>query len=411
MDVIVIGAGQAGLATSYLLTQEHIQHIVLERGRIGESWRSQRWDSFYLNTPNWSNSLPGMEFYPDDPDAFGHRDQIVSYLEGYAGSFGAPVRENTELTSLDQLPNGLYRLKANDDFYECRAVVIASGSMSRPRMPAVAQKLPGDIANLTVGTYKNARTLPDGAVLIVGSAQSGCQVAEDLIAAGRQVFLCASRVGRIPRKYRGRDIFAWWREMGFWEVGVDELEDPAMQFAALPQVSGVDGGHTVSFQSLARDGVTLLGRVLDIDGYGVTLKTDLMECISFADEKSSAFKKGIDAFILREGIHAPPPEPDPGEPVLPDLKGSHLVERLNLREAGITSVIWCTGFDANWEWLKVDVFDEAGRPKHRNGISASPGLYFIGFPWLSKRKSGTLYGITEDASRIVEHICAYLHLI
>jgi putative flavoprotein involved in K+ transport len=410
MDVIIVGAGQAGLATSYLLAQKRIPHIVLEKGRIGESWRSQRWDSFYLNTPNWSNGLPGMEFEPDAPDAFGHRDQIVSYLECYAGSFGAPVRENTEVACLHKLSTGQYRLQVGDECIECRVVVIASGSMSRPRMPVIAQNLPGDILNLTAGTYKNPAVLPNGAVLIVGSAQSGCQIAEDLVAAGRKVYLSASRVGRIPRVYRGRDILAWWRDMGFWEVRVDELEDPAIQFAALPQVSGADGGHTVSFQSLARDGVTLLGRVLGVDGFDLVLKPDLMEAIHFADEKSTAFKDAIDAFILREGITAPPPEPDPGEPDLPDLNGSDLVERLDLRQAGITSVIWCTGFDANWDWLKVDVFDDQGRPQHRNGISESPGLYFIGFPWLSKRKSGTLYGIAEDAGRIVEHLCNYLQL-
>lgn len=408
MDVIVIGAGQAGLAVSYLLTQERVQHMVLERGRIGESWRSQRWDSFYLNTPNWSNSLPGMEFDLDAPDAFGHRDQIVSYLERYASSFDAPVRKNAEVTSLDKLPAGGYRTWVGDHSYETRVAVIASGSMSRPRIPAIAKKLPDDIINLTAGTYKNAKALPDGANLIVGSAQSGCQIAEDLIAAGRRVYLCASRVGRLPRTYRGRDTLAWWRDMGFWDVSVEELEDPAMQFAALPQVSGVDGGHTVSFQSLARDGVILLGRVLDIDRCDLILKPDLKESINFADEKSSAFKDSIDAFIIREGINAPLAEPDPGEPALPDLNGSDLIDRLDLREAGISCVIWCTGFDANWDWLKVDVFDEQGRPQHRNGITKSPGLYFIGFPWLSKRKSGTLYGIAEDAGRIVEHICSYL---
>lgn len=409
MDVMVIGAGQAGLAVSYLLTQERIQHMVFERGRIGESWRSQRWDSFHLNTPNWSNSLPGMEFDPAAPDSFGHRNQIISYLERYANSFDAPVRENAEVSSLERLSSGQYSLQVGKDTFEARVVVIASGSMNRPRVPAIAHKLPADVLNISAGSYRNANALPDGAVLVVGSAQSGCQIAEDLVAAGRQVYLCASRVGRIPRTYRGRDIFAWWRDMGFWDVRMEELEDPAMQYIALPQVSGLDGGHTVSFQSLARDGVTLLGRVLDIDGYNLILKPNLREAILFADEKSSSFKKAVDEFILREGIPAPLPEPDPGEPELPDLNGSDLVEKLNLREAGITTVIWCTGFNTDWQWLKVDVFDERSRPQHRQGISASPGLYFIGFPWLSKRKSGTLYGITEDAERIVGHILDLLN--
>lgn len=409
MDVIVVGAGQAGLAVSYLLTRERVPHRVLERGRIGESWRSQRWDSFHLNTPNWSNNLPGMEFDPDAPDSFGPRDQIVSYLERYARSFHAPVREGAEVTALERSTNGSYRVQAGNDTLEARVVVIASGSMNRPRIPAAAQKLPADIVSLTAGTYRNAGSLPAGAVLVVGAAQSGCQIAEDLAEAGRRVYLCASRVGRVPRTYRGRDILAWWRDMGFWDVRVDELEDPAMQFGALPQVSGTNGGHTVSYQSLAREGVTLVGRLLDVDGTKVKLKPDLMESIRFADEKSSAFKDAIDKFIQREGISAPPPEPDPGEPALPDLAGSDLVDQLDLREAGISCVIWCTGFDADWSWLRAGDLDEQGQPRHQLGIGEAPGLYFIGFPWLSKRKSGTLYGIAEDAERIVDHLRKYLN--
>jgi putative flavoprotein involved in K+ transport len=404
MDVVVIGAGQGGLAVSYLLTQEGIRHTVLERGRIGETWRSQRWDSFHLNTPNWANGLPGMEFAPDAPDAFGHRDELVSFFEDYARSFGAPVREHTPVTSLERLSNNGYRVRTGGESIQARAVVIASGGMSRPRQPAMAQNLPGDIASLTAGSYKSPETLPEGAVVVVGSGQSGCQIVQDLLDAGRRVYLCTSRVGRLPRRYRGREILTWWREMGFMDVRVDELENPAVQFAAQPQISGADGGRTVSLQSLARDGATLLGRALDVDGHVLKLGRELMECIQFADEKARAFKADIDAFIQREGIDAPGPEPDPGEPPLPDLGGSDLWERLDLRQAGVSSVIWCTGFDADWDWVKVDVFDDAGHMRHRDGIASSPGLYCIGFPWLSKRKSGILWGIPEDAARIVEHI-------
>jgi putative flavoprotein involved in K+ transport len=216
--------------------------------------------------------------------------------------------------------------------------------------------------------------------------------------------LCASRVARSPREYRGRDVLMWMRDMGFLDDKVDELEDPSVEFAAQPQVSGTDGGHTVSLQSLARDGATLLGRALDVEGHVLKLGNDLQACIDFADEKSQAFKADIDDFIERNGMDAPPPEIDPGEPDLPDLNGSDQLESLDLRSAGVTSVIWCTGFDADWSWVKVDVFDENGRPRHRAGITDSSGLYFVGFPWLAKRKSGILYGIAEDAARIVEHI-------
>jgi putative flavoprotein involved in K+ transport len=196
--------------------------------------------------------------------------------------------------------------------------------------------------------------------------------------------------------------------MGFLEVKVEELDDPTLQFAAQPQVSGADGGHTVSLQSLARDGATLLGRVGDVDGHSLKIESNLQECIDFADEKSQAFKTAIDAYIERNGIQADPPSPDPGEPPLPDLKGSSDIDRLDLSQEGVGSVIWCTGYDADWSWVKVDVFDERGRPRHRAGITESPGIYFIGFPWISKRKSGILYGVSEDAAHIVEDIKEYL---
>jgi len=404
-DVVVVGAGQGGLAVSYLLTQSGVHHVVLERGEIGESWRSQRWDSFYLNTPNWANGLPGLEFHPEAADAFSHRDHLTSFFERYARSFDLPVRQRAPVTSLEKLSTGVYELQIGRDTLHARAVVLATGSMNRPRVPSMARGLSDDIITMSAGTYRNAAALPDGAVVVVGSGQSGCQIAEDLLDAGRRVYVCASRIGRIPRVYRGRDIVVWFRDMGLLEVRVDELEDPAMQFAAQPQVSGTNGGHTVSLQSLARDGATLLGRVQDVDGHILKLGVDLRESIDFADDKSQSFKAAIDAFIDREGIQAKAAEPDPGEPALPDLQGSDRLDTLDLRRAGVVSVIWCTGFDADWSWVKVDdVFDKRGQPRHQAGITESHGLYFVGFPWLSKRKSGLLYGVSEDAARIVQHI-------
>lgn len=404
MDVVLVGAGQAGLAVSYLLKRSGVRHLVLERGRIGESWRSQRWDSFSLNTPNWGNGLPGLEFHPEAVDAFGSRDQLVSYFERYASSFDLPVRQHTTVTALERLSTGGYALQIEGETLRARAVVLAAGGMNRPRVPSMARRLSGEIIAMSAGSYRNAEALPDGAVVVVGSGQSGCQIAEELLALGRRVYVCASRVGRVPRVYRGRDTMAWMRDMGFFEVRVDELKDPSMQYAAQPQVSGTNGGHTVSLQSLARDGATLLGRVLDIDGNILKLGSDLRECIVFADDKSQAFKAAVDTFIDREGIQAKAPEPDPGEPALPGLKGSDRFETLDLQSAGVGSVIWCTGFDADWSWVKVDVFDARGRPRHRAGITESHGLYFCGLPWLTKRKSGILYGASEDAVRIVEHI-------
>jgi putative flavoprotein involved in K+ transport len=404
VDVVVIGAGQAGLAVSYHLKQLRIRHVVLERGMIGESWRSQRWDSFFLNTPSWSNKLPGLEFDEAEPDAFGSRDEVVTYLERYADAFDLPVRQRTPVSSLERLPTGLYEVSTDGGSIRAKAVVLATGSMSRPRVPDMTDRLPKDILSISAGAYRNPDALPAGAVLVVGSGQSGCQIAEDLLAAGRKVFLCASRVGRIPRVYRGRDTLAWWRDMGFLDVKVEDLEDPAVRFAPQPQVSGTNGGHTVSLQSLARDGATLLGRVDDVRGDRIILRRNLLDCIAFADDKSRSFKAMIDEWIDRHGIEAEAPGADPGEPPLPDLEGSDQIDALELHDAGVSSVIWCTGFDADWSWVRVAVFDEGGRPRHQAGVTDSPGLYFIGHPWLSRRSSGILFGVGGDAARIVDRI-------
>lgn len=407
-DVVVVGAGQAGLVVSYLLTQANIHHLVLERGDIGESWRSQRWDSFCLNTPNWSNGLVGMEFHPEVPDGFGHRDQLIAYFERYARTHDLPIRPHSNVTTLDNLSTGGYTLQTEVGTLHSTAVVLATGGLSRPRVPDLARRLSADFMSVSAGTYRNPDALPDGAVVVVGSGQSGCQIVENLLSAGRHVYLCASRVGRVPRVYRGRDIVDWMRNMGFLEVKVDELEDPSLQFAAQPQVSGTDGGHTVSLQSLARDGATLLGRVLDVDGHILKLDDNFQDYIDFADEKSQDFKAAIDNFIERNGIDADAPLLDPGEPAYLDLEGSDDIDTLDLRRSGVASVIWCTGYDADWSWVRVDVFDERGQPRHRAGITECPGLYFIGLPWLTKRKSGILYGVSEDAKNIVQHIEKYL---
>jgi len=404
MDVVVVGAGSAGLAVSSLLSQAGIPHNVLERGEIGQSWRSQRWDSFCLNTPNWSNALPGMDFYPEAPDAFVERDLLLRYFERFAGVFDLPIEPHTNVTSVRRLESGRFAVGTNGDQLIAKAVVLASGGMSRPRVPQISRSLPDSLTVLSAGSYRTPDSLPEGAVVVAGSGQSGCQIVEDLIDAGRRVYLSVSRVARVPRVYRGREILAWWREMGFMETRLDELKDPSIQFAAQPQVSGTRGGHTVSLQSLARDGVSLIGRVESVERSVLALSRNVHECVDFADEKSKAFKTAIDDYIEQAGLMVEPPSPNPGEPPMPDLKASDTWETLDLQQAGVTSVIWCTGFDADWSWVEVDVFDSHGRPLHKNGISDCPGLYFAGLPWLSSRKSGILYGVSEDGQRIVQHI-------
>jgi len=404
IDVVVIGAGSAGLATSHLLSQGRVDHIVLERGEIGQSWRAQRWDSFTLNTPNWCNGLAGMDFYPEAPNSFVDRNALLSYFETYAGTFDLPVRPHTNVTSVRRLPSGGYTVVTEEDEFLTSAVVLATGGMNRPRVPRISQSLPESITVQSAGTYRNPQALPEGAVVVVGSGQSGCQIAEDLLEAGRRIYLSTSRVARVPRVYRGREILSWWRETGFMDTRLDGLKDPSVQFAAQPQVSGTRGGHTVSLQSLARDGAVLIGRAEGVEGSVLKLSRNVRECIDFADGRSRAFKADIDQYIEQAGLKAEPASPDPGEPPLPDLKGSDAWEQLDLQREGVSSLIWCTGFAADWRWVEVDVFDDAGRPVHKDGFSESPGLYFVGLPWLSSRKSGILYGVSDDAARIVQDI-------
>jgi putative flavoprotein involved in K+ transport len=408
VDVVVVGAGQAGLVASYFLSLDRVHHLVLEGGEVGQSWRTHRWDSFHLNTPNWSNGLAGMEFHPEVTNAFATRNELVAFFEEYASNFHLPIMPRTRVTSLRRTSNGRYALRTQSEEMQAKAVILASGGMSRARIPALAQRLPDDLAVLSAGTYRNPEALPKGAVLVVGSGQSGCQISEDLLEAGREVYLSVGRVARVPRSYRGRDIVAWWKDMGFWDVKLHELEDQSLQLAAQPQVSGTHGGHTVSLQSLARDGAVLLGRVLEVDRRALKLDRTVRECIRFADEKSRAFKAAIDAHIERVGMEAEAPLPDPGEPPLPDLGGSDEMTSFDLSRAGVSSVIWCTGFDADWSWVELDAFDPRGRPRHSNGITELPGLYFLGMPWLSARKSGILFGVSEDAARIVQHIRTHI---
>jgi putative flavoprotein involved in K+ transport len=404
VNTVVVGAGQAGLAVSGLLVQRGVTHVVLERGRVGESWRSQRWDSFALNTPNWSNQLPGDGMADRGPDEFAERDEFVEFLETYGSSRVLPIREHTEVTSVRRLPTGTFRVETDGGSFGASNVVVCSGSMSTPRLPEMASDLDGTIANFSAATYRNAAELAPGAVVVVGSGQSGCQIVEDLLAAERTVYLCVSKVARIPRRYRGRDILSWWDEMGFLDVAVGDLPDPNVQYVAQPQVSGTAGGHTISLQSLARDGASLLGRVEQIEGTALHLRPNVEDCVHFADTKCTEFKAAIDAYIEVADIAAPEAEPDPNEPPMPDLQGSNRLVQFDLKTAGVSTVIWCVGFGGDFSWIDHDVLGERGLPIHDGGVSSVPQLYFVGFPWLSKRKSGILFGVAEDAARIVDRI-------
>lgn len=411
LDAVVVGGGQAGLGVGFLLKEAGLDVAIYERGRVGETWRSQRWDSFAVNTPNWSNGLPGFPYRGDKPDGFFHRDELVAHFERYVREFSLPVHEGVTVTAVDQNGAGFtvaaVDAEGNDLRVDAKNVVVASGIMQAPKIPGLRERFPSGIEQLHAADYRSARDLPDGAVVVVGGGQSGCQIAHDLNGAGRQVYLCTSRVGRLPRRLRGRDVLEWWEDMGFLDVAVEDLPDPAIQFAAQPQVSGLGRyGSTLSLQSMARDGIVLMGRLSDVvDGVLIT-DDSLAAHIEFADERSADFRQMIEDWIAENGIDAAPIEPDPNdEPAGPEVAEAGLTE-LDLDEAGVGAVIWCTGFTADFGWLRVDVFDDEGRPVHRRGVSAVPGVYFLGFPWLHSRKSGIIHGIEEDAGFIADAIVA-----
>ncbi len=407
-DVVVVGAGQAGLGVSFYLQGDGFKHVVLERGRIGETWLSQRWDSFQLNTLNLMNVLPGLPYGGTEPDGFWRRDELVSYFQEYVEHFNLPVRTGVRVISLEQAEdNHLFTLKTRvdggaDETVLCRCVIVASGMQVVPKIPAIQHKIPGDITQLHTAGYRNPEALPPGAVVVVGSAQSGCQIAEDLLAAGREVYLCTGKAGRVPRRYRGRDILEWWVDMNHWEVTYASLEDKSASRIPFPQVSGVGRhGHTLSLQDLARQGAVILGRLHDVEGGTFILGDDAAAHVQQGDEASQRFKKTVDDYIEKTGLEPPPLEYDPAD--LPDTESAcaSSMERLSLEEANICTIIWATGFTGDFSWIHLPTFDPNGELIHKRGVSPVTGLYFIGFPWLNKRKSGIIYGIAEDARYIV----------
>jgi len=410
-DVVVIGGGQAGLGIGYYLGASGRDFVILERGRVGETWRSQRWDSFAVNTPNWANRLPGDPYEGDEPDGFYHRDELVEYFERYAAKFDLPVAEGVTVTGVDADGKG-FRVTFEDtsgtvDAVTATNVVIASGMMQAPKIPRLRELFPESLLQLHASDYRSPEHLPPGAVVVIGGGQSGCQISMDLIHAGREVYLCTSKVGRLRRRYRHRDVVEWGEDMGFWDVGVDDLSDPALEFAAQPQVSGVGRfGSTLSLQSMARDGVHLMGRLSDVENGVLKTNDSLGEHIAFADERSAEFTRKIEDWISSSGVDAEPIEEDPNDqPAGAEVAGGGITE-LDLTHADVGSVIWCTGFTAEFDWIHAPIADEKGRPRHRRGISPVAGIYFLGFPWLHSRKSGIIHGIDEDARFVAESIAA-----
>ena len=402
LDTVIIGGGQAGLATSYYLTQARHNHVVLEQApQAGNAWRNDRWDSFCLNTPNWSFRLPGAEYQDNAPHGFMPLDQIVTKFEAYVEQFQLPVLYGARVISVKQNGEGKgYLVTTEGSVYETGNVVVATGLFQKPKIPAFAVEISTEIKQLHSGQYRNPKALAPGAVLVVGSSQSGSQIAEELYLSGRKVYLCVGSPGRFPRRYRGKDLFDWFHLTGFLDKPVDSLPTPKAKFAGSAHVSGRDGGRTLNLHQFARDGVILLGRLHGANMNNIQLAPDLKENLIKIDQVETDMLKMIDDFILETGMAVLPE-------TLPKLGDGFAVEEiseLNLESAGITNIIWATGYTFDFRLVKLAAFDRDGYPNQKRGVSDFPGLFFIGLPWLSKLKSGLLVGVGEDANFIASAI-------
>ncbi|HEY3340742.1 MAG TPA: NAD(P)/FAD-dependent oxidoreductase, partial [Anaerolineae bacterium] len=319
IETVIVGGGQAGLSTSYYLSQQGREHVVLEQApAAGNAWRNGRWDSFTLVTPNLSISIPGAEYDGDNPEGYLPRDEVVAYFERYVQRFALPVQYNTCASAVE--PDGAgYIVKAGHDTFHAANVVIASGFFQRPRLPPCSSHLPAHITQVHSGKYRNPRALPPGAVLVVGSAQSGCQIAEELYQSGRRVYLCAGGAGRVPRRYRGKDIFVWLSLIGFLDRTPDQLPSPQARFAGYPQLTGAHGGHSLNLHQFSRDGVQLLGHLRDVHDGRLVLAPDLHDSLATADKFEADIVKRIDGYIQKNGRDAPEEE-------LPHLQEGYSVE-------------------------------------------------------------------------------------
>ena len=401
IETIIVGGGQAGLSTSYFLGQAGREHLVLEQAEtVADAWRSQRWDSFRLVTPNWGFRLPGAEYDGPEPDAFMPLDEVRDRFQCYVETFQLPVRTHTRVTSIEAGGAADYRVATSNGDFLARNVVIATGATHLPRIPKDAKAIASDILQLHSSGYRNPEALPSGAVLVVGSAQSGAQIAEELSASGRQVFHSIGSAGRAPRRYRGKDIFDWlFNVLHFFDIPAASFPVPYDRFAP-PHVSGTMGGHTLNLHQFARDGVRLFGHVAGADGHRIQFAPDLYECLSRADGFEKKALEMIDGCIAASGMDAPEEE----MPQLSDGFAQPLTEQLDLRAEGIATVVWATGYRSDYGLVKLPVVDEKDFPIQTNGVSQYPGLFFAGMPWMPSIKTGILPGVGDHARSIAEQI-------
>lgn len=399
-SVVVIGAGQAGLSVSYCLKQRGINHVVLDANRVGHSWREERWDTFCLVTPNWQCKLPGFPYAGDDPKGFMVRDEIVKYLEDYAASFGPPLREGVRVQSVSPREQGGFELQTSEGELTADEVVVAIGSYHRAEIPRIARGLPDSITQVHSAHYRNPESLPEGAVLVVGSGQSGCQIAEDLHLKGRKVHLAIGDAPRCARRYRGKDVVEWLDDMRYYDIPIEKHPNKEqVRDRANHYVTGRDGGHDLDLRKFALEGMQLYGRLESMADGKATFLPNTRENLDGADNVYRSINRSIDKFIAEAGVEAPT-EAEYSPVWEPEAE----ITELDLAAAGITSVVWCIGFGSDFSWVKAPIFDQRGYPEHDRGVTQTPGLYFIGLPWLHTWGSGRFSGVARDAEHLAGQI-------
>ena len=399
VETLVVGGGQAGVAMSEHLSNCGVTHLVLERDRIAERWRTGRWDSLVANGPAWHDRFPGMEFSDTDPDAFPSKEKVADYFVAYAEQIDAPIRCGVEVRSVQKnVGQPGFRVETSEGVIEANSVVAATGPFQRPVIPAVVPE-DTEITQMHSYAYRNPGQLPGGAVIVVGAGSSGVQIADELLRAGKHVYLSVGPHDRPFRSYRGRDFVWWLGVLGKWDAAALA---PGTEHITIA-VSGARGGHTVDFRRLAAQGMTLVGRTQSFKDGVLSFAPDLADNIAQGDDNHLSLMDEADAYIARNGLDLPQ-EPE-ARNIEPDPQCvTDLVLELNLAEAGITSIIWATGFTVDYSWLKVDAFDEEGKPKHQRGVSAEPGVYFLGLPWQSRRGSSFIWGVWHDARFLADQI-------
>jgi putative flavoprotein involved in K+ transport len=395
-DCVVVGAGPAGLATSAALTRRGVDHVILERGQAGDTWRTQRWDSFRLNTPGWMNRLLGKQ----ERYAYADRTEVMQKLEQLAGN--SPIRAGVRVARLAPAGDG-YALRTSDGEFRSRTVVVATGDQNVPRIPALARRLPDRVAQYHTADYAGPGQLPNGAVLVVGSAQSGCQITEDLLFAGRRVVLATSPAPRLPWRHRGRDSLEWLIEAGFYNQRPQDLPDPSAMRASQPIVAS--GGRSLSLQALTRAGARLVGRLVGGTGERLDFDDSANTNVAAGDAAAERMRATMDDFIRRSGLSTSLAEPDDTDaPVELNPPST-----LDMRDHDIGSVVWCTGFTGDFSWLNPAMLDDDAQPRREGTAAVAPGVWYVGLRWLTQRGSGILFGFPTDAAAVADAVKAHLH--